>query len=247
METKLDVSFIIVNFQSQEFLPECLSSIYKSGKCINFEVIIVNNDESVLNFPVAKVINSGRNMGFGSACNLGSRSAQGEILCFLNPDTEILSDIKSILDFFSSRENAGIIGPKLITGENKLQSWCAGCEPGLMDLVKNNLGFPGSRKIWESKKSIEADWVSGACLFIRKNVFQKINGFDEKFFMYAEDVDLCRRAREKGLRVIYSPEFSVRHFGGMSFKSLKDKINQKKLFYSSMFYYCKKYFWKKHI
>lgn len=232
------ISFIIINYNSQKYLPACLTSVKNNCQNIEFEIIIVNNDNSFFDYPEAKIINSKINKGFGSTCNLGTQNAKGKILCFLNPDTEILDNIKKVTDYFDKHKETGIIGPKLITKDNKIEPWCAGFEINFWSLIRNNLGVPKSKKIWESKSSIECDKVGGTCLFIRKKLFDELDGFDENFFMYFEDDDLCKRARQKNYKLIYFPELSVLHFGGKSFSS---KFKQKKLFYKSMFYYFKKH------
>ena len=237
MEQTTEISFIIVNHKNEKFIPQCLSTLAKNCEGINFEIIVVNNDNSNSSFPSAKIINLEKNLGYGHACNAGVKIATGETLCFLNPDTEILSDIKDIVGYFDSQENIGIIGPKLITEKNEVQWWCAGVEMNLWNIVKNKLGFIESKKIWNSPKTIECDWVSGACLFIHKNIFEELNGFDEKFFMYFEDMDLCRAREEKGYKIIYFPAWNVKHLGG---KSFDNRLKQKKLYYSSLIHYFKK-------
>lgn len=238
MGEKPQISFIVINHNSRDYISACLDSIENNCQNINFEIIIVNNDNSFFEYSKARIINSRINKGFGSACNLGAKSASGKILCFLNPDTEIADGIEKVADYFDKHRETGIIGPKLETEENKIEPWCAGYEIGFWNLIRNNLGIPKSKKIWDSKSNIECDRVSGTCLFIRKELFDILKGFDEKFFMYFEDDDLCKRTRKKGYKVTYFPDFSVRHFGGKSFSS---KFKQKKLFYKSMFYYFKKH------
>jgi len=235
------ISFIIVNYKSYSFLKNCLNSIHKNSGDLSYEIIIVNNDDVALDFPGIETVNLKKNIGFGAGCNAGAKIAQGEILCFLNPDTEILDNIKKIINYFGTDNNMGVIGPKLITRKNKTQQWCAGAETNLWNILRNNLGFPRSKKIWNSQKPVECSWVSGAALFIKKNIFNEARGFDENFFMYYEDEDLCKRVREKGYKIIYFPEFTVRHLCGKSFNS---RIKQKKYFYTSMIYYFKKHFWK---
>ena len=241
METKPQVSFIIVNYNSRRFLRDCISSVKKNSASLSCEIIIANNDSDVLNFPEAKILSLKNNLGFGAGCNAGAKIAQGEILCFLNPDTEILASIKKIINYFSTDKRIGVIGPKLITQENKTQYWCAGVETNLWNILRNNLGFPKSKKIWNSQESVECDWVSGAALFIKKSVFREVQGFDEDFFVYYEDEDLCKRVKEKRYKIIYFPEFTVRHFGG---KSFENKKNQKESYYKSQDYYFKKHFGK---
>ena len=238
MNSTAKISFIIPIYKSEKFISRCLSSISKNCNDVAFEIIIVNNDKSNFNFPSEiKKINLEKNLGYGSACNRGAKIATEEILCFLNPDTEILDDASEVINYFENNENAGIIGAKLVTSENKTQPWCAGKEMKFCDLFRNKLGFSRSKKIWESSKEIECDWVSGACLFIRKNIFEELNGFDEKFFMYFEDMDLCKRTRNLGHKIIYFPKFHVKHFGG---KSFSNKFKQKKQYYSSLIHYLSK-------
>lgn len=241
------LSIIIVNYRGEKYIKNCLASVRdKFGDLAVREIIFVNNDEKkkliVANDNYSfniKIIDSGRNKGFGAGINLGAKEAQGEYLLFLNLDTEILSEnIADILDKFKENKKIAIIGPRLVTSKGETQWWCAGKEFTFWRLFKNNLGIIESKNIWESKNEIFADWVSGGAMFVRKDVFEKLEGFDEKFFMYFEDEDLCRRARSGGYKILYSPGFTVRHFGG---KGRDNWIKQKKQFFKSMLYYIKKY------
>jgi hypothetical protein len=134
-------------------------------------------------------------------------------------------------------EKIGVLGPKLVTAEGKTQPWCAGKDFSFWELIKNNFGVIASRKIWESKNEIQADWVSGAALLIRRELFNKIGGFDENFFMYGEDLDLCRRVREEKYEVRFCPQVSVLHLGG---KSQRTFLEQKWQYFKSLYYYLKK-------
>jgi GT2 family glycosyltransferase len=241
----LKLSIIIVNYQSEKYLAKCISSIQEKVLGVEYEIIVVNNDKNTLleaKLPKEiKTINSGKNIGFGAACNLGSRMAQGEILCFLNPDTEIISEkITELIQEFNSA-NIGIVGPRLVDKKNNTQEWIAGQEVTILSTLLNNLGYKRDKKIWESNSPVECAWVSGAAMFIRKDIFQKLGGFDEKFFMYFEDTDLCRRARQLGHKVLYFPEFLIKHLGG---KSFVDKKTQKAYYYKSQCRYFGKYFFK---
>jgi len=240
------LSVIIVNFQSKHHLGKCLASIAeKIKRKIDTEIIIINNDcnedlESVVScFSDIRLINQEKNIGFGTANNLGAKSAQGEFILFLNPDTEILSkDIGRVLEEFDANEEIGIIGSGLIDEEGEAQEWGAGSETGLWDILRNNAGFPKSRKIWRSKKKIMADWVSAAALFMPRKAFLDVLGFDESIFMYFEDMDLCKRVRRGGKKVVFFPEFKVKHICGGSSHSLK---KQKKSYYNSQGYYFEKH------
>lgn len=238
------VSIIIVNYYSKAYLAKCLFSIDKHSFGEDLEIIVVNNDqkgeltELICKYPKVRLYQNRKNIGFGSACNFGAKKAQGENILFLNPDTQFIDNyIKEVLVKTQQFKKAGIIGPRLITDAGKTQEWSAGKENTIVQIIKNNLWMIDSRCLWESKKDIFVDWVSGAGMFVRRDIFDKIGGFDEKFFMYGEDMDLCARTRDLGYDVLYSPGLALQHSGGKSRKSL---IKQKIQFFKSSFYYLAK-------
>lgn len=245
-ENSQKLSVIIVNFQSKRYLDNCLASVFAKIKSqINIETIIVNNDENedlssvISRFTDVRLIDNKKNVGFGRANNLGVKFSSGEFLLLLNPDVEIISDnITEVLDEFKDNGQVGIIGGGLIDPTGKSQEWSAGTETGIFDIAKNNLGFPESKKIWQNNKKTQADWVSAAALFISRDLFNQLSGFDEKIFMYFEDMDLCKRAKKLNKKVIFFSSFKVRHHCGGSHNSLKD---QKKSYYDSQEYYFKKH------
>lgn len=154
---------------------------------------------------------------------------------FLNSDTIIKSDILSpIKQFLNNNKEVGIIGPKLLLEDGSEQERAYGKFPTLFSVVAEKFK---NQKIKETKP-FEVDWVSGAALIIRKDVFYKIKGFDENFFMYFEDIDLCRRAKNLGFKAVVCPAAPIVHLCGKSIK----KFNKRKE------YYCKSqdYFYKKH-
>ncbi|GBE16976.1 N-acetylglucosaminyl-diphospho-decaprenol L-rhamnosyltransferase [bacterium BMS3Abin15] len=274
MQNEITLSIIIVNYKSERYIEKCIVSIREKIKDLSFEIIVVNNDESDIEFDNVKIINSGENVGFGRANNLGAKEARGKYLLFLNPDTLLLTEnIKKVVEEFENNEKIGMVGPRLLTIKNETQRWCAGAESSLLNLIRNNFGATKSKKIWESKEKTRADWVSGAAMFIKKELFYRLSGFDEKFFMYFEDEDLCKRVRSTGYKIIYFPEVEIKHLGGKSFenKTLKDsnltcktksseaflsvkalasaeakegKKAQKNYFYASQDYYFQKHFGK---
>lgn len=249
MPASKKISIIIVNYQSEQPLLGCLASIYKNLKKQEaIEIIVVNNDESKKlvrlreQFPAIKIIENEKNLGYGGASNLGAKSAEGEVLFFLNPDTEVLSaNIEEMLVELKKNKELAILGTHLVEVDGKDQWWNAGVEITLGDIILNNLRIIRSKKIWQSPKKREVDWVSGAALLIKKEVFEKIGGFDQNLFLYFEDIDLCRRAKKLGKKVLYFPEFSVKHLGGKSFSNKKE---QKQEYYQSQDYYFQKHFGK---
>ncbi|MCX6763625.1 MAG: glycosyltransferase family 2 protein [Candidatus Moranbacteria bacterium] len=240
------LSVVIVNFNSADYLERCLASVFKNvTNCPDSEVLVIDNSDELslekLSRPYKiSLIKPEKNIGFGSAANLGARNTHGEILLFLNPDTEVPPDFFSkALAIFQKRPDIAVLGPKILDENGKTQEWSVGREVNFWDLIGNNLGFIRSQKIWASGKNQKVDWVSGASLFIRREAFDSVGGFDENLFLYFEDIDLCRRVRRKKGKVAYFPRISVRHKGGRSFSS---REAQKKYYYTSQDHYFKKHF-----
>ena len=250
LDTK-PLSIIIVNYRSKLNLARCLASIYNSEKEKTPELIVVNNDanEKLSDlkklYPEIVVINHSRNVGYGSANNLGSKIASGKYLFLLNPDTEIVSvDLNLLIDEFQNNGELGIIGIKIINEAGFPQPWSVGKEISWKDLIANNLGLSRSRSFWDKPVKREVDWVSGTAMVIKKELFFDLGGFDENFFMYFEDMDLCRRARKAGKKVAYRPTHIVRHSGGASYA--KNSKEQKNDYFRSQDYYFHKHFGKFH-
>lgn len=239
------LSIIIVNHNSKQYLRGCLKSVCeKIIRYVPAEIIVVCNDgekieeEDFSCFPETRFIYAENNKGFGAANNLGANVARGEWLFFLNPDTEIISDnISKALEEFSNK-NVGIIGLRLVTPQKDVQEWSAGYEIKLKNILMNNFKRIRDKELWNSERIAEAGWVSGAALIIRKELFESLQGFDEKYFMYFEDADLCQRARKSGKKIIYYPFVQVMHYGG---GSADTKAAQKKSYYISQDYYFKKH------
>jgi GT2 family glycosyltransferase len=239
------LSFIIVNYKSKHYLKDCLASILLANFNFNYEVVIINNEEKPLklekNLGIFSIIEMSSNLGFAKACNIGAKASNGKILCFLNPDTKIIENqkISNLLDLILKKDFS-IIGPKLVSKINSSepQEWSAGSKITLWNIIKNNFGIIKSKKIWQSKKIIRADWVSGASMFVKKSDFFLIKGFDEKFFMYFEDVDFCRRMLLQNKTIAYFPNYKVLHFSG---KSSQKKSIQKKYYFESQSYYLQKH------
>ncbi|MFZ2193850.1 MAG: glycosyltransferase [Candidatus Moraniibacteriota bacterium] len=242
---KVKLAIIIVNYKSQAYLKSCLDSIFaKIDPLVMLEVIVVNNDiESDLTsiqvaYPVVRIIQNKNNQGFGGGNNLGAKIARGDFLLFLNPDTEIINtNILELLKEFTKNPEIGIIGSQLLTTDDVVQEWSMGSELSLWGILKNKFKKEDTFRGKNIKKQ-SVGWVAGTALFIRRELFKKIDGFDEQFFMYFEDVDLCLRVRKLGKKVLYFPDFTILHYGG---KSYNEKKIQKKQYYRSQDYYFQKH------
>ncbi|EKE20271.1 MAG: glycosyl transferase family protein [uncultured bacterium] len=238
----MDISFIIVNYKSKQHLKDCIDSLRAKISDLDWEVIIVNNDrEELILFPELgnmHILNHRVNDGFAKACNLGASTARGDILFFLNPDTRILTDnFSEIKKCFLLRGDVGIIAPRLLTENGEAQTWSTGFEINLWGILKNNFGIISDKSLWNVSVETPAAWVSGAAMAIKKSLFENISGFDENFFMYFEDADLCKKLSSTGKIILILPEIQVVHFGG---KSSTSDNQQKIAYYASQDYYFKK-------
>jgi N-acetylglucosaminyl-diphospho-decaprenol L-rhamnosyltransferase len=248
-------SIILVNYNGSKFLHECLNSIKEYVNSGIYEVIIVDNfstDDSVQiikeNFPSFKLICSEDNLGFGKANNLAVRHSQGEHLLFLNTDTILIEDTPKILsDYLTYNQNVAVVGSRLTFRDGSYQLSC-GKLPNLAVEFLYKLRAELDRKWHDTfsnfynklySQELEVGWVTGACMMIRRDVFEKLEGFDESFFMYFEDVDICKRVRDLGLKVVYYPKTSLIHLLGGSGQSVGKKINT--YYRNSQIYYYQKH------
>lgn len=241
----MELSFVIVNHKSDFYLSKCIASLKAANFTFSHEIIVIHNDDSsaldrnlLFSFPEVKIFSTGANVGFAKANNFGATFCRGKNFCFLNPDTEFFTcDLQPLLNKLSSHE---IVSPQLVIDLRLTpQKWSAGSEITLFSILKNNIGLNKDALLWKASQPIEVDWVSGACLFITKKLFQELNGFDENFFMYFEDVDLCKRARKLKKKILLFPNIKILHWGG---RSRKNAFLQKKMYYISQDYYFKKHF-----
>ncbi len=217
-------SFIIVNYRSAIHLPACFSSFQNITFPAPYECLVVNNDpeETVTlrtlqeRFPFT-LITLTENRGFGYAVNRAAERAQGTILILLNPDARFLSgDMSAVLKKFERDSTLGIAGFKLFIEPEMPQPWGVGTDITLLDLIRNHSGFPRSATLWKSEAPRRVAWVSGAALAIPRALFFRVHGFDERFFLYYEDADLCARVKKFRKKILLLPDICVLHMGGGS-------------------------------
>ena len=240
----MSFSIIIISYNTKKLLINCLNSIFNNFKNNPCEIIIVDNasnDGSAefikSSYPSVLLVENKENNGFGAANNRGAKIAQGDILFFLNPDTLIQDDVfQKIVEVFAADPGVAIAAPQLVLADGSAQSWAYGWDRGIWEALTNK--FKNREPSHQLNNSaLKVDWVSGAALIIRREIFEKIGGFDEKFFMYFEDRDLCERVRKIGYRVVVLPGKKVIHLGG---KSLNESQKRKGLYYQSQNYYWQK-------
>jgi len=254
----MDLSIIIVSWNVKNLLKDCLQSIFKFQGNLELEVIVVDNasgDQTVemvkKEFPKVKIIANINNLGFASANNQGIKASGGEYLLILNPDTKIMNDsLGKMLDFIKQNSQVGIAGFKHLNADWTLQPsvrrfpsfW-----PLFFILTKIYKIFPNLPSIQnyfakdlDYKIAQPVDQVAGSCLLARKKTLEQIGLFDEKFFIWFEEVDLCKRAKAAGFEVWYAPVAEIIHYGGQSFNQ-KMTWEKQKLFFQSACYYLRKH------
>jgi hypothetical protein len=245
----LRLSIVIVNYNTGTLLEECLSSIEEKIQALSVladtEVVVVDNastdgsEKAAANSKNVLLVRSEKNIGFAAGCNLGAETAGGDHILFLNPDTRILSpDMTAFLDSFEVDSTAGAVGCQNILPGGEIQT-TAYRFPGLMQPLFFSFGF---RNLLEYrplrlllspflKKSFgqfdphserrTVDWVTGAFLLVKRKAWVETGPFDERFFLFCEEIDWCKRLAAKGFRTVFDPSFEIEHHVGQSSKNVK--------------------------
>lgn len=215
------LSIIIVNYKTPELTLRCITSILDSILSSEFEIIVVDNcseDDSekiiVSQFPEITWINNLSNTGFGRANNIGAKCAKGKYLLFLNSDMLVLDNtISNTLDYIERYSDIGVLGCKLLNEDGSVQKSIYYYVGDYMGVLKNNLVIDYFCK----PKPTKIKAVMGAFMLIQKKVFDSVDGFDPDFFMYAEELDLCRRIERKGFQIHYlETAIAIHKHGGSS-------------------------------
>lgn len=232
----IDLSIIIVSYNTKDILRECLSSVFRYlPKRIQYEVIIVDNassDGSIemmkKEFPKITVIENKENVGFSKANNTGVEKAKGKYILFLNSDTKIMHDVfTEMIRFMEKRQEAGAATCRVELPTEELDDashrgfptpWNAFCHfSGLSRIFPRSRIFAGYSLGWEDlSKTHEIDACAGAFMIVRQDAGEEIGWWDEDFFWYGDDLDFCYRLKEKGWKIYYVPTVSIMHYKGVS-------------------------------
>lgn len=260
METQeqLSCSIIVVAYNSCDFIPACLKSVRDACEGIDAQIIVLDNGskEPILPeirnfFPEVLWIDSKENLGFGKGCNLAEKHATKPYLFFINPDTVISRDsFREMLLFMKQHPESGTVGCRILNEDGSIQWACRRSFPTIISAVSKTIGlaalFPKNKTLAsynmtfaDPDEMIEVDAISGSFFCIRRDVYEQLNGFDEDFFMYGEDLDLCFRTKEMGLKNYYTPVTNILHFRGQSSRTrrVKSYID----FYHAMIIFVKKH------
>ena len=242
----IEISIIIVNYNTKELLNQCLKSVFEKTQNIDFEVIVVDNAsqdyscEMIKNeFANVKLIENTENLGFGKANNLGAKIAQGKYLFFLNSDTVLINNaVKILFDFMEKNQNCGICGGNLFDKKNTpVQSF----QPVLPSILwelnaftpKNllyKLIFGKSYEFNHSQQPKEVGYIIGADMMVRKEILDKFGGFDNDFFMFFEETEMAHRFNKNGYKIVSVPQSKIIHFEG---QSIDNNLVRQKYFLSS--------------
>lgn len=236
---RVELSVIIVTCNSAPYLERCLDSLGQHLTGISQEICVVDNASADVGpalvqqrFPNVHLIINKRNLGFSAAVNQGLRATAGSFVLWLNPDTELVDDgFQELLQYIRDNPSVGILGSQVVDSDGKRQLSCRSF-PSYSTALFHRYSLltrlfpwnPGSREYlhsdWNAVEVREVDWVSGACLFHRREVSDQLGGLDEKFFLYCEDVDFCLRAKQRGWSIRYHPAAKVIHHIGISSQQL---------------------------
>ena len=231
----LSCSIIIISYNSCDFIPACLKSVRDACEGIDSQIIVLDNgsNEPIIPeiknfFPEVEWIDSKENLGFGKGCNLAEKHATKPYLFFINPDTIISKNaFREMLNFMEEHPEAGTVGCRILNEDGTIQWACRRSFPTIVSAVSKTIGlaamFPKSKMLAsynmtyaDPDEMIEVDAISGSFFCIRRDVYEKLNGFDEDYFMYGEDLDLCFRTKKMGLHNYYTPVTNILHFKGQS-------------------------------
>ncbi len=236
----MDLSIVTLNWNVSDLVAELLESIVRETRGISYEIFVVDNassddiEKTVEAFHRAhpdirlRFIRNGRNLGFAAGNNVALRLASGRHVVLLNPDTRVVDGaLQKMVAWINAHHDAGVAGPKLLNADGSVQASVRRF-PGLVDQIMILLKVhhlwpkaPPFRKFlardFDYGKEQDVDQVMGAAFFVRREVFERIGLLDEAFFIWFEEVDFCKRAKDAGWRVVYVPSASVMHHGGASF------------------------------
>lgn len=257
------LSIIIVNHNAKNFLRQCLTSLYGLEGSLSFEIIVVDNkslDGSCAmirqDHPQVHLIENRENVGFAKGNNIGIKESQGEYILLLNSDTKVVDNaIEKLVEFLDGHSDVAVVTSRLVY-PNMTDQGVARMFPTPMNALFGRRSlltrlFPNNKyskrymisRRNHSEEPFEVDWVSGACLMVRKKVIEDVGLLDERFFMYWEDADLCFRVKQKNWKIYCIPEAIVIHFEG---KSSQEQKNSRMIieFNKSVYRYYRKHYIK---
>lgn len=220
---QLDLSILLVNYNGLKYLKDCIESIQNTTKGLSYEIIILDNNSKdgsgdfiKAQYPEIHFIGSTINYGFGKGNNEAFKTAIGRQILLLNNDTILLDQLLPIVNYLKADTSIGAIGINMLDANRTILP-ATGNFPTIANMfwmkkIQNN-SLQSSRSCTQA---YDVDWVTGSFMLIPRKVYAEINGFDEDYFLYVEDVDLCRRIADKKYRCVFMPQYNYIHFVGFS-------------------------------
>jgi GT2 family glycosyltransferase len=216
------LSIIIVSFNARADLERCLASLRDAPPDASHEILVVDNGstdgaaDAARRWPSVRVIEAGANVGFASANNIGIRASTGTNILLLNSDTIVVRDsIDRMLAELERDATVAVVGPRLVDAAGRAELSFGRMIGPLNELRQKRLAHSGAVDALTRRRQYP-DWVSGACLLVRRGDAEAVGGLDERYFMYTEDVDFCAAIRARGRRILFIPDVEVVHLRGRS-------------------------------
>ncbi|OFW00409.1 MAG: hypothetical protein A3I61_04710 [Acidobacteria bacterium RIFCSPLOWO2_02_FULL_68_18] len=226
------LSIIVVTYNSVGAVERCLEALARDPPSAGHDVVLVDNastDGTALkarrDWPDIRVVDAGANLGFARACNVGIRRSSGELVLLLNPDARVMPGaLDAMTRVLDARPDAAVVGPRLLDEHGRpelsfgsmIGPWAELRQKALVVGSQRGVPFARARVGRLTARPREVDWVSGACLLVRRADADAVGLLDERYFLYAEDVDFCAAIRARGRRVLFTPEAEVIHLRGRS-------------------------------
>jgi GT2 family glycosyltransferase len=228
-----DLSVIIVNWNSKDYVRQCLKTLFTQCQNMGLEVIVVDGGSFdgcdlmiAAEFPQVIFIQVKQNVGFARANNAGFERATGKFVWLLNPDTEVIGQAATtLLQTLQSRREIGMVGARLLNSDGSLQTSCVQSLPTALNQALDSeflrrrfpqWSFWGIGALQSQAQPVEVEAICGACMMLRREDFERVGRFNPGYFMYGEDMDLCLKIHQAGLKIVYVPGAEVRHHGGGS-------------------------------
>ncbi|HQE92289.1 MAG TPA: glycosyltransferase family 2 protein [Anaerolineae bacterium] len=248
----MSLAIILLSWNTASLLADCLRSIPAGAAGLDYTVIVVDNastdgsaDMVARDFPQVQLIRSSQNLGFARGNNLGIRAADPAIpyLLLLNSDTIVQpASLTALVRFMEAHPDAGAVGPRLLRPDGTPQPYAFGGDPTPLYLLRRGLHQLFLHRYlhdWATDQIQTVDWVSGACMLVRRSAVEQIGMLDENMWMYFEDNDWCLRFRQAGWKVYYDPQVEIIHLGG---QSLQKNPSAQNTYYQSVVYFYGKHY-----
>ena len=259
----IDISIVIVNYRVKEYVVNLIESVEKAKRKLNLQIIVIDNNSNdgslsylKQRFPLLTYIQNEKNLGFGKANNQGFNLARGEFTLIINPDTIVSEDTLQIMvNHMHRHPNCGACGCKILNPDGSFAPESKRSVPTITTAITKVFGlntlFPKSKVFgsyhlgWiDENEESEIEVLSGCFMFWRTHVLQQLDGFDERFFMYGEDIDLCFRIQKTQFRINYVPTTSIIHYKGESTR--KGDLRYVRIFNKALYQFLEKHYSSKY-